>query len=127
MIPVITAAFEGLYNGGVAYLLDYSKTDKKIFDFATPKGTHAVAFGVLSSLAYCFGEIFVRNMTNTQVSRNGFCSDNIHAYRHGCFAARILALIGTAYALNQMHYRIPYRFIPISLIPNALVYLYQNS
>lgn len=136
MVPVIVSALDGVYNGGVAYLLDYSKTDKKIFDFAAPKATHALAFGVFSSLASSIGEAFVRNLTNTRFetetgmySRGGktVYSNNLVAYKYGCFAMRILSLIGAAYTLNQMHYRIPYRFIPISLIPNALMYLYKNS
>lgn len=127
MVPVIASALTGVYNGGVAYLLDYSKTDKKIFDFAAPKATHALAFGVFSSLANSLGEAFIRNLTNTRTEGKYFLSDNLTAYNYGCFAVRVLTLIGTAYTLNQMHYRIPYRFIPISLIPNALVYLYNNS
>ncbi|WP_420421156.1 hypothetical protein [Simkania sp.] len=136
MYPVIVSALSGAYHGGVARLLEYTKFDKKVFDFVAPKATHALAFGVFSVLASSLGETVIRNMTNTRFERDYgmyargermMSSSNPVAYKYGYIAVHILSLFGTAYTLNQMNYRIPYRFVPIAQIPTALLYLYDNS
>lgn len=136
MIPVVASALSGAIHGGLAYLLDITKVDKKVFDFAAPKATHALAFGIFSSLAYSCGEVLVRNLTNTHFRTESgmysrrettMYSSNPVAYKYGCFGVGLLSLFGTAYALNQMNYRIPTRYIPISMIPNILCFLYNNS
>ncbi|WP_041418748.1 hypothetical protein [Simkania negevensis] len=136
MFPVVASALSGAYHGGLSYLLDFTKADKKVFDFAAPKVTHALAFGIFSSLANSCGEVFVRNLTNTRFGTESgmysrrettMYSSNPVAYKYGCFAVELLSLFGTAYALNQMNYRIPTCYIPISMTPIILCFLYNNS
>lgn len=124
---IIWPTIVGTYTGTLAAALHKSGLDQKIFDFVTPKFSHAFTFGVCTTLSYSLLSRIVEEATGTTwetipgsqlgPTHTELNSKHEKAYQVGNFAAGLLSVFGSVYLLQNMNYNISYRFALIALIP----------
>lgn len=126
---LLNTSVGGIYAGGMAYLMQASNLDQRIFEFVAPKFQHACGLGVVYALTEMTLKAVIRTFTGTTFSEQNMMyigsytemdSEYPKIYEICATISPIISAFSATYLLRQMNYSIPYRFTAVCLIPWVL-------
>ncbi len=131
---LITTTMHGVYAGGMSYFMRATALDQKVFDFVTPKFSHAFGLGLVAGLTHLTLSAVNRKLTSTTFTpQTGMYaagydkkSDFPKVYEICRAIIPIISAFSSTYLLRQMNYSIPYGFTAVCLIPYVMIIVAQS-
>lgn len=117
MVPLIISSINAAYAGAFSYVLKISKLDRKIFDFAAPKFSHACAFGFAFGLTSCLLNLINSTATSTKVNGQSLESKHPIIYKINLIFCTVLSAFISVNMLKAMNYEASFRFAAICALP----------